>query len=73
MEKGFCSTYTHEMLLLWLLWIIVVFGGLYMGLGALLTMIGNGFDFALALNFIIYSGCALYGAPKLLKLFAGKG
>jgi hypothetical protein len=55
-----------------MLWVIVVFGGLYMGLGSLLTMIANGFDLALALNFIIYFGSALYGAPKLLKLFARK-
>ena len=57
------------MFILWLFWIVVVTGGLYMGLGSLLTMIGNGFDLALALNFIIYFGCAIYGIPKLLKLF----
>lgn len=44
-----------------------------MGTGALLAMIGNGVDLALALNFIIYIGCALYGAPRLFKLFSRKG
>jgi len=64
----FCP-YTQRMFILWLFWIVIVTGGLYMGLGSLLTMIGSGFDLALTLNFIIYSGCALYGIPKLLKLF----
>jgi hypothetical protein len=40
-----------------------------MGVGALLTMIGNGFDIVLALNFSIFFGCALYGTPQLIKLF----
>lgn len=61
------------MFVFWLLWIIVVFGGLYMGLGSLLTMIDSGFSVALMLNFIIYSGCALYGVPRLFRLIARKG
>lgn len=57
---------------MWLLWITVVFGGFYMGLGALLAMVANGFDPALALNFVIFTGCALYGVPRFLKLLSRK-
>ena len=56
------------MLLVYLLWITVVFGGLFMGLGALVTMARSGFDLALTVNAILYLGCALYGAPRLLRL-----
>lgn len=61
------------MFVFWLLWIVIVFGGLYMGLGSMLAMIHNGFDPALMLNFLIYSGCALYGLPRLFKLIVRKG
>lgn len=67
------SFYTAPIMIMWLLWIIVVPGGLYMGLNALMVMIGSGFDIALALNTIIYLGCALYGLPRLFKLLTRKG
>jgi len=73
MVKLTSSSYTHVMFVFWLLWIIVVFGGLYMGLGSMLTMIDSGFDVALMLNFIIYTGCALYGMPRLFRLIVRKG
>jgi hypothetical protein len=59
--------------LVYLLWITVVFGGLFMGLGAVLTMARHGFDMALAINAILYLGCALYGGPKLFKLLFKRG
>ncbi len=60
------------MFMLYLLWIIIVFGCLYMGVGAAWTMVEGGFDLALALNAVLYLGCALYGLPKLVKLVLGK-
>ena len=60
------------MFLVYLLWIVVVGGGLFIGLGALRTLVAGGFDFALALNAIIYLGCALYAMPKLWRLLVKK-
>lgn len=60
------------MFMLYLLWITIVFGGLFMGLGAAWTILEQGFDVALALNVVLYLGCALYGLPRLVKLVLGK-
>lgn len=60
------------MFLVYLLWIVVVFGGLFIGGGAVLTMARDGFQPALALNAAIYLGCALYGLPKLARLVTGR-
>lgn len=57
------------MWMLWLLWGIVVAGGFFMGGGAALALSRRGFDLALALNAVLYTACALYGLPKLLRLF----
>ncbi|MBS1797727.1 MAG: hypothetical protein JSS81_28145 [Acidobacteria bacterium] len=56
------------MFLFWLLWIVVVIGGFYMGIGYGLQMYRQGFETSLLLNTVIYLGCAFYGAPKFLKL-----
>ena len=61
------------MLIVYLLWITVVFGGLFMGLGSIREMAQSGFDPALALNTLLYLGCALYGMPKLIKLVFKRG
>ncbi|MEM7356277.1 MAG: hypothetical protein AAF657_36010 [Acidobacteriota bacterium] len=58
--------------MVYLLWITVVCGGLFMSGGALRTMLAQGFDLALALNAVLYLGCALYGLPRLVKLLTGK-
>lgn len=60
------------MWMVWLLWLIVVFGGLFMGLGSARALLDGGFDLALALNAIVYLGCALYGMPKLCRLVLDK-
>lgn len=60
------------MFMVYLLWITVVCGGLFMSGGALRTMLAQGFDLALALNAVLYLGCALYGLPRLVKLLTGK-
>ena len=60
------------MFMLYLLWITIVGGGLFMGLGAAWTMLEQGFDLALVLNAVLYLGCALYGLPRLVKLLLGK-
>jgi hypothetical protein len=55
------------MWMVWLLWITIVAGGFFMGIGSALAL-RRGFDLALALNAVLYTGCALYGLPKLLRL-----
>ena len=60
------------MFMVYLLWIVIVFGGGFMGIGATWTMVERGFDLALALNAFLYLGCALYGLPRLIKLVLGK-
>jgi len=60
------------MFLLWLLWIIVVVGGFYMGIGYGLTAYRNNFEIVSALNALVYLGFAFYGSPKLLKLILKK-
>ncbi len=56
------------MFVVYLLWVTIVFGGLFMGLGFASTMLREGVSPALALNTLLYLGCALYGLPKLIKL-----
>lgn len=56
------------MWMVWLLWIVIVFGGLFMGLGSARALLAGGFDLALALNAAAWLGCALYGLPKLYAL-----
>ncbi len=60
------------MFMLYLLWITVVGGGLFMAIGAAWTILEQGFDVALALNVVLYLGCALYGLPRLVKLIASR-
>ena len=59
--------------LLYLMWIVFVFGGGFMGLSALQAMSQEGFSIALLLNAIVYLGFALYGVPKLFKLVFKRG
>lgn len=61
------------MFIVWLLWIIIVFGCGYMAAGSLLAMLDKGFDLSLGLNFLLYLGCALYGLPRFIKLFIRRG
>ena len=56
------------MFLVYLLWITLVVGGLFLGIGAGREMVASGFDAALALMSVLYSGCALYSLPKLVRL-----
>jgi len=60
------------MLMLYLLWVTIVGGGLFMGIGAAWTILEQGFDPVLALSSVLYLGCALYGLPRLVKLLSGK-
>ncbi len=61
------------MFMLYLLWVTIVFGGLFMAIGAAWTILDQGFDVALALNVVLYLGCALYGLPRLVKLVVLRG
>lgn len=60
------------MWMIWLLWLTVVFGGLFMGLGAARTLLVGGYDLALALNAVCYLGCAVYGMPRLYRLLVSR-
>ena len=57
----------------WLLWITLVFGGLFMGGGAVWTQVQEGFDLILALSALLYLGSAFYSLPHLLRLIRGGG
>ncbi len=61
------------MWMVWLLWLTIVIGGLFMGVGSARAMLTGGFDLALALNAVIYFGCAVYAAPKLFALIFRRG
>ncbi|MBK7706397.1 MAG: hypothetical protein IPN69_00480 [Acidobacteria bacterium] len=58
--------------MIWLLWLIIVFGGFYLGIGYGRQMYLSGFELSLLLNTMIYSGCALFALPKLVRLFFPK-
>jgi hypothetical protein len=58
--------------MVWLLWSTIALGGLFMGGGALLALRERGFDLALALNAVLYLGCAVYALPRFVKLFAAR-
>ncbi len=60
------------MFLIWLLWLIIVIGGFFLGIGYGWQMYSAGFEFSLLLNAVIYCGCAIYALPKLLRLFIPK-
>ncbi len=55
------------MFLVWLLWIVVVVGGFFMG-GASVLSLRRGLDIVVAGNALIYLGTAVYGLPRLFKL-----
>ena len=60
------------MLLIWLLWLIIVVGGFYLGIGYGFEMYRSGFEISLLLNTVIYCGCALYALPRLARLVIPK-
>ena len=60
------------MWMVWLLWGTTVIGGFYMSAGAAEAIIDHGFDPILAVESVIYFGCAAYGTPKLLRLVFGR-
>ena len=60
------------MFMIYLLWITLVFGGLFMGAGAIRVLLAEGFDFALLLNAVFYTGIAFYSLPRLIKLLTGE-
>ena len=62
-----------DFLLVHVLWLTLVFGGLFMGGGAVVTQLASGFDLVLTLSAILYLGCALYSLPRLWGLWRGNG
>ena len=59
-------------MLFWLLWIVVVIGGFFMGIGYLLAAYQNNFDLSTTLNAAIYLVCAIYGLPKFAKFIRNR-
>ncbi len=58
--------------LLYIMWVVFVFGGAFMGIAAIQVMVQEGFAWSLLLNALAYLGFALYGVPKLFKLVFGR-
>lgn len=54
--------------MVWLLWIFVVGGGLFMGVASVMSLANRGLDLVVAANALLYLGTAAYGAPRLLRL-----
>jgi hypothetical protein len=59
------------MFLIWLLWLTIVIGGFYLGIGYGFEAFRNG-GIASWLNSVIYCGSAIFCVPKLLKLLVKK-
>lgn len=59
------------MFLFWMLWLTIVIGGFYLGIGYGLEAFRAG-GIGNVLNALIFCGCALFGLPKLLKLIIKK-
>ncbi|HNQ14186.1 MAG TPA: hypothetical protein PKM58_01395 [Pyrinomonadaceae bacterium] len=57
------------MFLFWLLWITIVVGGFYLGGGYALSFYRGENGAAAALNAVVYIGFAVYGLPRLVRLF----
>jgi len=60
------------MFLIWLLWITIVVGGGYLGVGYALEAYRGGIGFSPVLNAVVFLGCAIYCLPKLLRMFVKK-
>lgn len=56
------------MFLFWLLWLIIVGGGFYLGGGYALSYFRGEVGIGALLNAVVYLGVAIYGLPKLVKL-----
>jgi hypothetical protein len=61
------------MLVMYLLWLVVVGGGLFLGGGAVWQMTQSGVSLSLLLNALFYLGSAAYGLPRALRLLTGAG
>lgn len=61
------------MFMVYLLWIVIVFGGGFMGVQAVVAIREGGLTIALFLNALLYFGCALYAVPKLWQLLFSRG
>ncbi len=56
------------MFVVYLLWIVFVSCGAFMGISAIQAIREDGFAWSLLLNAVLFLGIALYGVPKLIKL-----
>jgi hypothetical protein len=57
------------MFLVWFFWLFVLIGGLFMGLASVRIILRDGVTLALALNALVYLGCAISAAPRLWRLW----
>ena len=56
------------MFLIWLLWLTIVIGGGYLGVGYALAVYHDGVGFSTTACAILFLGSSIYCLPKLLKL-----
>jgi uncharacterized membrane protein YfbV (UPF0208 family) len=56
------------MFIVWLFWLFVLAGGLYMGGQALRALVTAGFDLGIALNALVWLGCGLAALPRIWKI-----
>lgn len=59
------------MLIVWVFWLFVLAGGLYMGGQAVRVLLAGGFDAGVALNAVVWIGCFVAAVPRVWKLVTG--
>lgn len=57
------------MFIVWFFWLFVLLGGLFMGLASLRQVLATGVTLVLALNALVYLGCAAAAIPRVWRLF----
>ena len=60
------------MFLIWLLWLTIVIGGGFLGVGYAFDAYRGGFAISSVLNAVVFLGAAIYCLPKLLRMFVKK-
>ena len=60
------------MFLIWLLWLTIVVGGGYLGIGYAVEAYRSGYSISAVLNSVVFLGCSLYCLPKLVRMIFKK-
>lgn len=59
-------------MLFWLLWLVVIGGGIYMAAGHGMSAWQNGLEISNVANAVIYGACAAYSLPKFVRFVLKK-